>query len=60
MDFVNLERHSRDFVYEYKLNNIVNRMFDRDLIRGIFIYPSSSIKRPCRHVLANYDQTSKG
>lgn len=45
MDFVNLERHSRDFVYEYKLNNIVSSMFDRDLIRGTFIHPSSSIKR---------------
>lgn len=58
MDFVNLERHSRDFVYGHKLNNIVSGMFDRDLIRGIFIHPSSAIRRPCLHALANYDQTS--
>lgn len=55
MDLVNLERHSRDFVYEHKLNNIVSRVFDRELIRDVFIHPSSSI-----HALANYDQTSKG
>ena len=60
MDFVNLERHSGDFVYEDKLNNIVSTMFDRDLIKDIFIHPSISIKRPCLHILANYDQTSKG
>lgn len=60
MDFVNLERHSRDFVYEHKLNNIVSSMFDRHLIRGIFIYPNSSIQGPCLHVLLNYDQTPEG
>lgn len=60
MDFVNLERHSRDFVYEHKLNNIVSSTLDRDLIRGIFILPSGTIKPPCLHALANYDQTSEG
>lgn len=50
MDLVNLERYLRDFVYEYKLNNIVSRVFDRELIRDVFIYLSSFI-----YVLVNYD-----
>lgn len=45
MDFVNLESYLRDFVYEYKLNNIVSHTFDRDLIRGVFICLSSFINK---------------